>query len=149
MKSNTYDKGMDLLEHNYRSNYPVDVRLALWEWIKRKFPTLADSVFTDAVNGLLDGTFAPKIGEIKTAMIGGAESSYRPPAEAIRCGECRKLFTPRTELEEDTECCSECARLFMTDEGRRKLKERRARILANISRMGEMTQVEPDEEFGS
>ena len=143
LNNDDFNNGFDLLEKNdAKWMFPTDIRLYIYTRVKN----LSAEQWRRLIDDLLKMEFKPKVADFIN-YYGGAEIGYNPPVEAIRCGECRKLFFLRTELEEDTECCSECARMFMTDEGRRKLKERRARILANISRMGEMTQVEPDIEY--
>ncbi len=124
----TFDKGMNLLEHGHRTDYAADVRLALWGWIKGRLPGLQDESYIAAMERLLDAQYPPGSKEIKAELLA---SSLAGPSPIIRCAQCKKSF-PESLDDYDVGICPECR---VENSRPENVSRRRARFQAMLANL--------------
>jgi len=129
-----FNAGMDLIAHNYRTTYPLDVRFNVWTYIGKNLPDLTDEKFDAIINSLSRATYAPRLDEIKTEL-----NHYRPQKKQYEayCGECKKRYTTDEDYIAERECCPECFKWFHSAEGRTENAKRAVRLKKKIESMSE------------
>ena len=124
MTPDVFDEGMNLLEHNFRVEYPADIRMVLWKWIKTTYPEISDEMFNTTIKNLAGCTYPPRIMDIKDEIIELRDRIFVASErnKTALCESCHKSYKRDAESWDGVNVCRDCMAKNNSPESRERLR---------------------------